>query len=116
MFIVVLGALIFQGEPKASCPGGKPGECAAGLLGTPCATCSDGKTWTGEECADCRDETFVLWATSAVLSDLFQLCFLGFPSFGWNGLGWVQMSNLGTNVQPPDTSVTPLVFLRCRKT
>lgn len=58
------------GEPRASCPGGKPGDCAGGLSGIPCARCPGGQTWAGKECAECSGVTFVLWAIRAVLKEI----------------------------------------------
>eukprot|EP00913_Durusdinium_trenchii_P011033 g10357.t1 len=64
---------IYKCEPRASCPGGKPGDCAGGLSGIPCARCPGGQTWAGKECAECSGVTFVLWA---IVPPLCLVCLL----------------------------------------
>ena len=49
-----------QGQPASFCPGGKPGECAGNLKEKPCAVCSDGYTWNGEECTECGDQSALM--------------------------------------------------------
>lgn len=62
--------VIYKCQPSTYCPGGKPGECAGGLSGKPCSTCSHGQTWTGEKCDDCRDEAIFIWAGILLLGTL----------------------------------------------
>ncbi|CAK9043402.1 unnamed protein product [Durusdinium trenchii] len=52
---------IFKCRPASFCSGGKPGECAGGLSSMPCASCEEGKTWSGTKCEDCGANV-VAWA------------------------------------------------------
>ncbi|CAK9083976.1 CUB and EGF-like domain-containing protein 3 [Durusdinium trenchii] len=52
---------IFKCQPASFCSGGKPGACAGGLSGMPCASCDAGKAWSGTKCEECGANV-VLWA------------------------------------------------------
>lgn len=52
---------VFKCRSPVSCPGGPPGTCAGGLVGTPCSQCPAGATWTGSECEDCAGWRQALW-------------------------------------------------------
>ncbi|CAK9063452.1 unnamed protein product [Durusdinium trenchii] len=52
---------ILKCRPASRCPGGKPGQCAGGLSGMPCASCEAGKAWSGTKCQECGANV-VLWA------------------------------------------------------
>ena len=56
-----------QGKPATNCPGGKPGECAGGLLDKPCSVCAEGKAWNGQECTECGDVAIFVWAPQVLL-------------------------------------------------
>ncbi|CAL1127286.1 unnamed protein product [Cladocopium goreaui] len=57
---------VFKCRSPVSCPGGPPGTCAGGLIGTPCSQCPAGATWTGSECEDCAGWRQALWAFAVV--------------------------------------------------
>ncbi|CAK9109886.1 unnamed protein product [Durusdinium trenchii] len=52
---------IFECRPANLCSGGTPGQCAGGLSGLPCASCEEGKAWSGTKCEECG-ANWVGWA------------------------------------------------------
>lgn len=60
--------VLYTCKPATNCPGGKPGECAGGLLDKPCSVCAEGKAWNGQECTECGDVAIFVWAFGLLLS------------------------------------------------
>ncbi|CAL1148030.1 unnamed protein product [Cladocopium goreaui] len=52
---------VFRCRSTRTCPGGTPGTCGGGLIGTPCSQCPAGATWTGSVCEDCAGWRQALW-------------------------------------------------------
>jgi len=57
---------IFKCRPDAWCPGGRPGSCAGGLQGLPCAVCPVGQSWAGEQCTECGAAN-VIWVSAIAI-------------------------------------------------
>ncbi|CAE7633264.1 GABBR2 [Symbiodinium sp. CCMP2592] len=57
---------VYQCVPYEFCPGGLPGQCNGGRIGTPCANCPPGQSWQTEVCADCTPFSVAGWLVAGL--------------------------------------------------
>ena len=61
---------VYQCVPYEFCPGGLPGQCNGGRIGTPCANCPPGQSWQTDVCADCTPFSVAGWLVAGLAAAL----------------------------------------------